>query len=395
MKIESYLAKDEAFLSTTKPHNLPIYPTSSFKFESVDQGIELFSGKEKGHVYGRYGNPTMESVARKIMRLEMFREEAEGFGIMVSSGMAAISTLAFAELQAGDKLITQNDLYGGTTMFFNSLLNKLGVKVIKTDFGNLEKLEKLLKADSKIKMLYYETPANATMQCIDLSQIAKFCGNYKVKTAVDSTFCTPYIQQPLKLGFDYVVHSTTKFINGHGNAITGVIIGKNESDYGKVWDAMKLLGTNCNPFDAWLVNNGMKTLALRMDRHSSNAFELAQRLEKLEEIEFVNYPFLSSNSTSHIARKQMKYGGGMLSFGIKGGIEAGMKFMNAIKISALAPTLGNIDSLIVHPASMSHRGVDKEVREANGITDGLIRMSVGIEDVEDLYNDLKQALEKV
>ena len=395
MKIESYLAKDEQFKRTTEPHNLPIYPTSSFKFDSINEGIDLFSGKKKGHVYGRYGNPTIETVAQKIATLEAYGTTLEPFGMMVSSGMAAISTLVMAELESGDVLLTQNDLYGGTTVLFESLLRKMGVVVKHVDFSDLLVLEAVLENDSGVKMVYCETPANPTMKCIDLEKIAELCAKKNVTSAVDNTFCTPYLQKPLKLGFDYVIHSTTKFINGHGNAISGVIIGKDQSNHGKVWDTMKSLGTNCNPFDAWLVNNGMKTLALRMERHSSNALELAKRLEIMEEVKFVNYPFLASNPTSYIAKKQMKYGGGMLSFGLKGGLENGIKFMNSIKIPALAPTLGNIDTLVVHPASMSHRSVDREIRIAHGITDGLIRMSVGIEDVEDLYEDLKQAIKTI
>ncbi len=394
MHIDSYLSKEEKFNQTTKPHNLPIYATSSFNFETIDEGIDIFKGDKKGHVYGRYGNPTIEVIAKKIATLESFDTDLDPFAFMVSSGMAAISTLIFSELKQGDILLTQSDLYGGTTELFKRFLSKIGVETILADLGDLKKVEEILGSNPKIKMIYCETPANPTMACIDLKAIATLASSANCLTAVDNTFCTPYLQRPLSFGFDYVIHSTTKFINGHGNCISGVIIGRDKSNLNKIWDAIKLLGTNCNPFDAWLVNNGIKTLALRMDRHSYNAFELAKRLEKLEEVKLVNYPFLESHASVEVAKKQMFQGGGMMSFELKGGIERGVQFMNAVKIPSLAPTLGDIDSLIVHPASMSHRNIEKEIRVKNGITDGLIRMSVGIENVEDLYEDLINAIKK-
>jgi len=333
---------------TTKPHQLPIYATSSFEFTDINQGIDIFTGKAKGHVYGRYGNPTIEAVADKIALLETHGSDLVAKGVMVSSGMAAISTLVMGCLKSGDKLLTQ---------------------------GNL--------------LLYCETPANPTMACVDLAALATISKQYNVKTAIDNTFCTPYLQQPLQLGIDFVIHSTTKYLNGHGNNIAGVIVGTDmEMMETKIWGAMKLLGTNCNPFDAWLTNNGINTLALRMDRHSSNALTLAHRLEQHPEVAKVNYPGLPSHSSHKLASKQMSQFGGMLSFELKGGLDAGIALMNRVKFCALAPTLGDVDTLILHPASSSHVNVDKEIRERNGITDGLIRLSVGIEDVEDIWGDL-------
>jgi len=374
---------------TTKPHQLPIYATSSFEFEDIHQGIDIFTGKTKGHVYGRYGNPTIEAVAEKIALLETHGSDLEAKGIMVSSGMAAISTLVMGCLKSGDKLLTQGNLYGGTTELFLKIFAPLGIEIILMDLGNTDLVEEKLKSDPAIKMLYCETPANPTMACVDLAALAKVSKQYNVKTAIDNTFCTPYLQQPLTLGIDFVIHSTTKYLNGHGNNIAGVIVGTDlEMMNTKIWGAMKLIGTNCNPFDAWLTNNGIKTLALRMDRHSSNALTLAKRLEDHPEVLKVNYPGLPSHASYELASRQMSQFGGMLSFELKGGLDAGIALMNRVKFCTLAPTLGDVDTLILHPASMSHINVDKEIRERNGITDGLIRLSVGIEEVEDIWGDL-------
>jgi len=274
------------------------------------------------------------------------------------------------------------------------VLGTLGIKTIFTNLQDLEKVESIIKADSSIKMIYFETPANPTMACVDMEALASIAKRNGVKSAVDNTFCTPYIQQPFKYGVDYVVHSTTKYLNGHGNSIAGAVVGT-DKDWmkQKLWGTMKLVGTNCNPFDAWLINNGLKTLELRMDRHSDNAMKIAQFLDNHSKVDRVNYNGLTDHPDHAIAKKQMSQFGGMLSFELKGGLEAGIQFMNKIQFCTLAPTLGDVDTLILHPASMSHINVDKEVRLRNGITDGLIRLSVGIENAVDIINDLEQALE--
>lgn len=378
---------------TTKPHQLPIYATSSFEFESIDQGIDIFSGKEKGHVYGRYGNPTIEVVAEKIARLEAFGLDIEPKGILFSSGMSAISTLMMATLEKGDKILSQGNLYGGTTELFAKIFSSFGIELIMMDLHDLEKVEDSLKSDPSIKMLYFETPANPSLACVDIEALVGLAKKYNRYSAIDNTFCTPYLQQPFKYGVDFIIHSTTKFLNGHGNSIAGAVIGKDrEFMETKVWGAMKLVGTNCNPWDAWLVNNGIKTLELRMDRHSANAQAIAEYLENHKRVVKVNYPGLPSHEDHLIAKKQMNAFGGMLSFEIEGGLDSGVTFMNKIELCVLAPTLGDVDTLILHPASMSHLNIPREVRMRNGITDGLIRMSIGIENVEDVIADLAQAL---
>lgn len=393
MQFDSLCVREMPDKRTTDPHVLPIYATSSFAFQSIDQGIDIFTGKEKGHVYGRYGNPTIEAVADKIAAMEAFGAGTEAAALMVSSGMAAITTLVMGLLQSGDKILTQANLYGGTTELFTQVIGKFGVETLFTDLRDLNGVENMLKAHPAIRLLYFETPANPTLACVDMEALAGLAKKYGVATAADNTFCTPYLQQPFLYGVDHIIHSTTKFLNGHGNSIAGALVSKDVEWLGaKAWQAMKLAGTNCNPWDAWLVHNGMKTLTLRMDRHSQNAQGLAEFLEKHPKVERVNYNGLPSHPDHLLAKKQMRQFGGMLSFELKGGLEAGIAFMKKIKFCTLAPTLGDADTLILHPASMSHLNIPREVRLQNGITDGLIRVSVGIENVEDIRRDLEQAI---
>ncbi len=389
----SLCVHDQQQTSNTRPHQLPIYATSSFDFASIEQGINIFQGKESGHIYGRFGNPTTDTVALKLAQLESHGLKIEAHCIMTSSGMSAISTLAMATLKAGDKILTQGNLYGGTTELFSQILKSFGVEIIVTDLKNLNEVERLLEGDARIKMVYFETPANPTLDCVDIEVLANLARQYGCYSVADSTFCTPYVQQPFAFGVDFVIHSTTKYLNGHGNSVAGAIIGK-DVDFmkEKVWKTMKLAGTNCNAWDAWLTNNGLKTLALRMERHCQNAGLIAQFLEWHPNVERVNYCGLASHSSHELAKKQMKKFGGMISFELKGGFQAGTDFMNKLEFCTLAPTLGDVDTLILHPASSSHLNVPKDLRMQNGITDGLVRISVGIEEVEDILADLRAAL---
>lgn len=376
------------------PHQLPIYATSSFAFENLEQGIDIFSGKKEGHLYSRYGNPTIETVADKVANLETFGLAIEAKCFLFSSGMAAISSLLMASVKSGDQVLTQNNLYGGTTYFFQQILEPLGVETIFADFSNLENVKALLEENKNVKMIYLESPANPTLACVDLGKVAELAQSFGVKTAIDNTFPTPYLQQPFKFGIDFVIHSTTKFLNGHGNSISGAVIGR-DVDFmmEKVWKVMKLVGTNSNAFDAWMLNNGMKTLELRMDRHCKNADALAHFLQKNKNVAQVNYPSLESHPDFDLAKKQMRASGGMLSFELVGGFDSAVKFMKRLEFCTIAPTLGDVDTLIVHPASMSHMNIPKVEREAVGITDGLIRVSVGIEHVDDILEDINQSIE--
>lgn len=392
-KIASICAKEWRDPSTTKPHILPIYATSSYAFDDIDQGMRIFQKEEKGHVYSRYGNPTVEAVAEKIATLETYGLDFEAKGIMFSSGMAAIHCMVDACLKPGDKILTQGNLYGGTTEQFKKVFGKSGIELILTNLNDLDGVESILKTDDQIRLIYFETPANPTLACVDIAALAALAKKYNCLSAIDNTFPTPYLQQPFAFGVDFIIHSTTKFLNGHGNSIAGILIGRDvDRMTGPIWEHMKLVGYNCNPFDAWLTHNGMKTLALRMDQHSHNAMRVGRFLEAHERVSRVNYVGLSSHPDHEIAKRQMRDFGGMLSFELKGGLDAGVEMMRRIRFCTLAPTLGDVDTLILHPASMSHINIEREVRERNGITDGLIRVSVGIEDVEDIIADLDQAM---
>ncbi|HRJ16172.1 MAG TPA: aminotransferase class I/II-fold pyridoxal phosphate-dependent enzyme [Saprospiraceae bacterium] len=378
---------------STRPHQLPIYATSSFDFESIDQGIDIFSGKAQGHVYGRYGNPTIDAVAGKIAQLETHGLDIEASAILCSSGMAAIAVLMTSLLRSGDKILTQGNLYGGTTELFTKTLAQLGIQTVMTDLQNLEQVEALVRADESIRMLYFETPANPTLACVDIEALAAIARRHGRHSAIDNTFCTPYLQQPLALGADFVIHSTTKYLNGHGNSIAGAIVGRDAALMrDKVAKTMKLLGANCNAWDAWLTNLGMKTLTLRMDRHCANALALAQFLQQQPAVAKVNYPGLESHPDHALARRQMRNFGGMLSFELTAGYDAAIACMNQLTFCSLAPTLGDVDTLILHPASSSHLNIPKELRLQNGITDGLVRVSVGIEDLSDLIADFEKGL---
>lgn len=393
MKMSSACVRDLKDPRSTAPHQLPIYATSSFRMETLDQAIGIFSGKDEGHTYSRYRNPTVDMVAQKIANLEAFDLDLEADAILTSSGMAAISTLLLACLKPGDQLLTQGNLYGGSTEFIKKIMSKFGVEPIWTDLRNQNKAEEIFKSHPNIRMVYLETPANPTLACVDLKALSDLAKKYGALTAVDNTFCTPLAQQPFKHGIDFVIHSTTKFLNGHGNSISGIIIGrKGEIKSSKIWETMKLAGTNCSPFEAWLVNNGLKTLALRMERHSSNAQKLAEYLDQHSKVNHVNYTGLPHHQDHAVAIKQMKLHGAMLSFEVDGGLESAKSFMNRLKFCTMAPTLGDVDTLVLHPATSSHMNVERAICEEYGISEGLVRISVGIEDIQDIIDDVEQAL---
>lgn len=381
-------------------HLTPIYASSTYVFDEAEQGMRRFSGEEKGYIYSRWGNPTITEAEQKISALESFGLAGENGSqlqlktILHSSGMAALSTLMIGTLKAGDKILSHYSLYGGTQELVEKILPALGIEAIITDLRDLEKANQAIKADRKIKMLYLETPANPTIQCVDLEELTKLAKENNLLVAVDNTFATPYLQQPFQYGVDYVFHSTTKFLNGHGTAIGGALLGKNiEHMSGHMTKVHRLLGGNSNPFEAYLLTQGMKTLEIRMQRHCHNAMEVAGYLEQHPAISKVNYLGLPSHPDFDTASKQMRHAGAMLSFEMKDGLNAAKRFIDKLQMCIRAVSLGTCDTLLCHPASMTHHGVPKEKREQYGITDGLIRMSVGIENVQDIILDLDQALE--
>ena len=375
-------------------HQTPIYASSTFVFDDAEQGMRRFSGQEEGYIYSRWGNPTITEAENKIAGLETFGLNIEAKGILHSSGMAAISTLMMATLKPGDKILTHFSLYGGTNELVNTILPGFNISAVIADLRDLNKAEELLRSDPSIKMLYLETPANPTIQCVDLEELSNIAKKYNCLVACDNTFATPYLQQPFRYNVDFIVHSTTKFLNGHGTAIGGILLGRDiEFMKTTATKVHRLLGGNSNPFDAFLLIQGIKTLEIRMDRHCHNAMEVAGLLEPHPAISKVNYTGLASHPDHYTAMKQMRHPGAMLSFEIKDGLQAGIDFMNKLKMCVRTVSLGTCDTLLSHPASMTHYSVPKEEKEKYGITDGLIRMNVGIENIQDIINDLQQALE--
>lgn len=378
-------------------HLTPIYASSTYVYDTAEQGMRRFNGEEKGYIYSRWGNPSMTEAEGKIAALESFGLSENGKPLQVkarvhASGMAAISTLMLGNLKTGDKILSHYSLYGGSQELMNRVLPGLGIEAIIVDLRDLNKAEEVIKNDPAIKMLYLETPANPTIQCVDIEELTKLGKAHNLIIAVDNTFATPYLQQPFKYGVDFVVHSTTKFLNGHGTAIGGALIGRDiDLMNTKLEKVHRLLGGSTNSFDAFLLVQGMRTLEVRMERHCANAMKVAQFLEQHPAISKVNYLGLPSHPDFATAKKQMKHPGPMLSFEMKGGLEAGKKFINKLQMCVRAVSLGTCDTLLSHPASMTHYGVPKADREKYGITDGLIRMSVGIENVEDILSDLEQA----
>ena len=382
-------------------HTTPIYATSTFTFDSADQGMERFKGADKSRLYTRWGNPTFTAAEKTIEALEargLKNEKGEALevkALLHSSGQAAMSTLFFSNLSAGDTLISHYSLYGGSQELMQKVMQEAGVNIVLIDIQDESLLIQTIRDNPSTKLIHLETPANPTLQCVDIEAVCKIAHTHGIKVSVDNTVATPYLQQPFALGADFVFHSATKFLNGHGSALHGVLLGKDlEFMHTKVWKWHALLGGNSNAFDAYLLIQGMKTLELRMEKHCSNAAKVANYLQQHSAIAHVNYTGLITHPQHEIAKKQMKQHAPLISFELKGGIEAGKKFINAVEVCTRAVSLGTVDTLVSHPASMTHMSIPKEERLKYGITDGLIRMSVGIENIEDLEADLAQALAK-
>ena len=369
---------------------MPIYQTSTFIFDSAEQGGRRFALEEAGYIYTRLGNPTTTVLENKIAVLE----EGEA-GVAMSSGMGAISSTLWTVLKAGDHIVTDKTLYGCTFALMNHGLTRFGVEVTFVDTSNLDEVKNAMKKNTRV--VYLETPANPNLKIVDLEALSKIAHtNPKTLVIVDNTFATPYMQKPLKLGADIVVHSVTKYINGHGDVIAGLVITNKElADQIRFVGLKDMTGAVLGPQDAYYIIRGMKTFEIRMERHCANAKKVVEFLNKHPKIEKVYYPGLETHPGYEIAKKQMKDFGAMISFELKGGFEAGKTLLNNLKLCSLAVSLGDTETLIQHPASMTHSPYTKEEREAAGITDGLVRLSVGLENVEDIIADLEQGLEKI
>jgi methionine-gamma-lyase len=366
----------------------PIYQTSTFAFRNAKHGADLFAGREKGFIYTRIGNPTIGALENKLAELE------NGCGgIALSSGMAAVTTAYMALLAGGDHIVCTSAVYGPSRGVLESHFAKFGVESSFIDTANLDEIEKTIKSNTKV--LYIETPTNPTITLTDIKKASEIAHKHGIVVVVDNTFCSPYLQKPLDLGADVVLHSLTKFINGHADIVGGALIAKDPEVYQKLRKTMVFMGGNMDPHQAYMVIRGVKTLSLRVDKAQESSMKVAEFLENHPKVAWVKYPGLKSYPQYDLAKEQMDGPGAMISFELKGGYDAGITLMNNVQLALLAVSLGGVETLIQHPASMTHAGIPKEAREQAYITDGLVRFAVGIENVEDIIADLDQALAKI
>jgi methionine-gamma-lyase len=391
--IEKYSLDTKCVHAGTKHDELgavvtPIYQTSTFKFKNVDHGANLFKGVEDGYIYTRMRNPTVEACEDAVAVLEG-GAKALGCG----SGMAATHLLFSTLLQSGDHVICSESVYGPTTTLLTTIHSRYNIEATFVDTSNLEAVRNAVKSNTRL--IFVETPGNPTLVISDLNEISKIAHNNDAKLAVDNTFMSPAMQQPFKFGADYVMHSMTKFLNGHADVVAGMVIVKDIEDYPLFRKTLNHIGGVIDPFNSFLVHRGIKTLKLRIEHQSKSALKIAQYLENHSKVDWVSYPGLKSHPQYEIAKKQMSGDGAMISFELKGGIEAGRVLMNNVQIWQLAVSLGGVESLIQHPASMTHSSMGKEAREQAKITDGLVRISVGIENVDELIEGLEFGLSKI
>ncbi|WMS87104.1 methionine gamma-lyase [Pleionea litopenaei] len=363
----------------------PIYQTSTYTFESTAQGGARFSGDEQGYIYGRLGNPTVRELEQRMAALEG-TEDAAAMG----SGMGAVSATLFALLKAGDHIVASDALYGCTFALLEHKCRDFGIEVTFVDGRNEMAIRSAIQPNTKV--IYAETPINPNMVCIDLDMIARVGQSKGITTVIDNTFMSPVLQQPAKHGIDLIIHSATKYLNGHGDVIAGIVCGSQEMIEHIKLTTLKDIGAVMSPHDAWLIIRGLKTLHIRVERHCQNAEVVSEFLEKHPDVGTVFYPGLKSHEGHRLIGTQMKAAGGVIAFEMKGSFENAVAFMDQLKMCKRAVSLGDAETLIQHPASMTHSPYEPEQRRAAGISDTLIRLSVGLEHVDDIIADLEQAL---
>ncbi len=365
--------------------NPPIHFTSTFTFKDAQHGADLFEGVQSGHFYSRISNPTLSVLEQRLACLE----GAEA-GLAVASGIGAITSTLWTLLAAGDEIVVDKTLYGCTYAFLHKGLSKFGVKVTHVDFTDITQLAAAISEQTRV--IYYETPANPNMRLIDIQAVSTIAKQHHVITVVDNTYATPLITRPIDLGADIVVHSATKYLGGHGDLIAGMIVGRQACiDQIRLEGVKDMTGACMSPFTAMLILRGLKTLELRMQRHSQSALAVAEFLQESDQVQQVYYPGLATFEQHDLACKQMQMFGGMIAFELKGGMQAGKQLMDELYLIQSAVSLGDAESLIQHPASMTHSAYSPQEREAHGISDNLIRLSVGLENLDDIINDLKAA----
>lgn len=366
----------------------PLYQTSTFHFTDAAQGAARFAGEEPGYIYTRLGNPTTTELEQKVAQLENCEAAAA-----TATGMGAVSASVLSFLSQGDHLVASSALYGCTFAFFAHMLPRWGIEVSFVDMTNEQALREAIKPNSK--MIFAETPINPTMAVMDLNLISDVAKQHQLISVIDNTFLTPLLQKPTDYGIDLIVHSATKYLNGHGDVVAGLVCGSDEHINLIKMTVLKDIGATISPHDAWLINRGLKTLAIRMQRHCESAQTIAEFLEQHPHVNTVYYPGLKSHPGNKFIGTQMKAAGGVIAFELKGSLKDGEQFINSTKLCTLAVSLGDAETLIQHPASMTHSPYTPEERAAAGISDGLIRLSVGLEDVNDIINDLNHAFTQI
>jgi len=381
---ETIAIRTQSEPSQYREHSTPLHLTSSFTFDNAEQMRAIFSDEEKGNIYGRFSNPNVTEFIDKITLME----GAEA-GWACSTGMSAIFTGFGALLKSGDHILACRSVFGSTHQLFSQILPKWGISYTYVDFDDTVNWHKSIQDNTKI--LFLETPTNPGMDIIDLEWVGKLAKENNLLFFVDNCFATPYLQQPIKYGADLVMHSATKYIDGQGRVLGGVIVGKQQ-----LIDKIQFFARHTGPalaaFDAWVLSKSLETLSIRMEKHSENAIKVAEWLENHPGVEWVKYPFLKSHPQFEIAKRQMKLGGGMLSFELKGGIDSGRKLLNSLRMLSVTANLGDSRSIATHPASTTHSKLTEEERLNVGITPGLIRISTGLEHYKDIIADLEQAL---
>jgi len=382
--IHSGRINDEQFGSLATP----LYQTSTFIFDDAQQGADRFAGESEGFIYTRLGNPTTRQLEMRVAAMEGMEDAAA-----TATGMAAVSAALLTNLQAGDHLISSKAVYGCSFALMNHMLKKFGIEVTFVDMTKPDNISAAVKENTKL--IFLETPINPNLVVLDLEKICVIAKKHQLLSIVDNTFLTPVLQQPAKFGADIVIHSATKYLNGHGDVVAGIVCGSREMISDIKLTTLKDIGATMSPHDAWLIMRGIKTLPIRMERHCSNAQTVAEFLEQHEAVNQVFYPGLKSHPGHQFIGKQMKAAGGVIAFELNTDLKGGADFINSMQLFSIAVSLGDAESLIQHPASMTHSPYEPEERARAGITDSLIRISVGLENVDDIVADLRQALTKI
>jgi len=385
MRPETQAIRLQTERSQYKEHSVPLYLTSSYAFDDAEEMRALFAEEKEGNIYSRYSNPNVSELLDKMCALE----GAEA-GWATASGMAAVFSTFGALLSAGDHIVSCRSVFGSTHKLLTEILPKWQISSTYVDFDQYEKYEESIQENTKV--LYIETPSNPGLDIIDMERLAQLCKSKNILFIVDNCFATPIIQQPIKFGADIVIHSATKYIDGQGRTLGGIILSSSEI-IKKIEGFARHTGPALSPFNAWVLSKSLELLPLRMEKHSQNALEIAERLSKLKGVKWVKYPFLASHPQYDIAVKQMRYGGGIVTFEVEGGLESGRRFLNNLKLFSLTANLGDTRSIATHPASTTHSKLTPEQRQEVGISDGLIRLSIGLEHIEDIWEDIQKGMQ--